>query len=268
MLNKVPQVTAFFWIIKVLATTVGETAADYLSTTLHFGLIYTSYAMTAVFLILLFVQLKTKRYIPAVYWAVVVFISVVGTLLSDNLVDNLGVSLQVSSTIFGLLLAGVFAWWWFTERTLSVHAIDTTRRELFYWGAILFTFALGTSAGDLVGEASGLGYAPSALIFAGCIGLTALAYYLFKLNGVLAFWIAYVLTRPLGASMGDLLSQAPKDGGLGFGTSVTSLIFLATIVALVSYLTITKADVITLVQGDPRAATLTRTKSERQYNYR
>jgi len=246
MLNKVPEVTIYFWVIKILATTVGETAADFLSTTLHFGLVGTSYVMSGLFLIALFVQLSLKRYVPAVYWVVVVLISVVGTLVSDLLVDKLGIGLSTTSLIFGGTLIAVFAVWWLNERTLSVHTIHTTRRELFYWGAILFTFALGTSAGDLAAEASGLGYALSALMFASAIGLTAFAYYVLKINGVLAFWIAYILTRPLGASMGDLLSQTKADGGLGLGTSVTSAIFLITILTLVTYLSITKRDVIPL----------------------
>ncbi|HEY8298512.1 MAG TPA: hypothetical protein VIG32_10895 [Candidatus Baltobacteraceae bacterium] len=253
MLNKVPEVTIYFWIIKVLATTVGETAADYLSTTLHLGLVNTSYVMSGLFLIGLFVQLKFKSYVPAIYWTVVVLISIVGTLISDNLVDNLGVTLATSSTIFGSILIVVFALWWFSERTLSVHTIYTTKRELFYWAAILFTFALGTSAGDLISEASKLGYPLSALLFAGMIALTALAYYAFKINGVLAFWIAYILTRPLGASLGDLLSQPVKDGGLGVGTTITSAVFLITIVALVIYLTVTKHDRIIAANQAERA---------------
>ena len=236
MSNKVPDVTVFFWIIKVLATTVGETAADFLATRLHLGLVLTSGIMTAAFAIALFVQLRSRRYIRGVYWTVVVFISVVGTLLSDNLVDNLGVSLHTTTIAFAGILAVVFALWWASEKTLSVHSIVTRKREGFYWAAILFTFALGTSAGDLVAESLQLGYAVSAVMFASAIGLTALAYYAFRVNGILAFWIAYVLTRPLGASMGDLLSQPVKDGGIGLGTTVTSVAFLATIVGLVAYL--------------------------------
>ena len=244
MLNKVPEVTLYFWIIKVLATTVGETAADYLSTTLNLGTVTTSYVIGGLFVIALLVQLSLKRYVAPIYWIVVVLVSVVGTLVSDNLVDNLGISLQTTSIIFAAALAAVFTWWWISEKTLSVHEIVTTKRELFYWAAILFTFALGTSAGDLASEASGLGYAKSALVFLALIGVTALAYYRFNANGVLAFWIAYVLTRPLGASLGDLLSQATGDGGVGLGTSITSAAFLTVILALVVYLTITKRDVI------------------------
>lgn len=237
MSNKVPNVTVFFWTIKILATTVGETAADFLSVRLHLGLIVTSYVMSAVFLIALFFQMRSTRYIRSVYWTVVVFISVVGTLISDNLVDNLGISLTTTTIAFSSILAVVFALWWFSERTLSVHAVTTTKREAFYWAAILFTFALGTSAGDLVSESLHLGYPLSAVIFAAAIAATAFAYSVFKIDGVLAFWIAYILTRPLGASIGDLLSQPVKNGGLGLGTTVTSLAFLSTIVGLVLYLT-------------------------------
>ena len=254
MLNKVPEVTIYFWIIKVLATTVGETFADYLSTTMNLGLVVTSYVMTGLFVAALVVQLMTRRYIPPVYWLVVVLISVVGTLTSDLLVDQLGVGLRTSSLLFGGILIVVFAIWYASERTLSVHSIVTTKRELFYWAAILFTFALGTSAGDLVSEASKLGYANSALMFAGLIALTAMAYFFFKINGVLAFWIAYILTRPLGASLGDLLSQAKSDGGLGLGATVTSAIFLLTILALVTYLSITKKDVIPREESEGLAA--------------
>ncbi|MDQ2858399.1 MAG: hypothetical protein M3R53_07075 [Candidatus Eremiobacteraeota bacterium] len=237
MSNKVPQVTAFFWIIKILATTVGETAADFLSVRLHLGLVTTSVVMSAVFSIALFFQMRSKRYVRSVYWTVVVFISIVGTLITDNLVENFSISLTTTTIVFSCILAAVFALWWSSEHTLSVHAITTTKREAFYWATILFTFALGTSAGDLVAENLHLGYPLSAVMFAGAIAATAAAYYVLKIDGVLAFWIAYVLTRPLGASMGDLLSQPVKDGGLGFGTTLTSFAFLSAIVGVIAYLT-------------------------------
>jgi uncharacterized membrane-anchored protein len=237
MLNKVPQIILFFWIIKVLSTTVGETFADFLATKLGLGLIVTAYVLSGLFLIALVVQLTRKRYIPAVYWTVVVLVSVVGTLVSDALVDKLGLGLQTTSIAFACALALVFVLWYLSEKTLSVHWIATTRRELFYWAAILFTFALGTSAGDLLAEKIGAGYAVSALVFAAVIAATALAYYQFKVNGILAFWIAYIVTRPLGASTGDLLSQPAANGGLGLGTTTTSAIFLAAILALVAYMT-------------------------------
>ena len=233
--NKVPAITLVFWIIKVLATTVGETFADVLSTTLKLGLTVTSWVMAALLVIALVIQVRSRKYVPTIYWIVVVLISVVGTLISDNLVDNLGVSLVTTSIIFAVALAVVFAIWYRFERTLSVHTIYTTRRELFYWAAILFTFSLGTSAGDLVSERLGLGYALAALIFAAAIGVVVIAHR-FGMNGILAFWIAYILTRPLGASLGDLLTQARTAGGLGLGTIGTSVIFLAVIVSLVIYL--------------------------------
>ena len=233
MLNKVPAISLIFWLIKTLATTVGETAADYLNMTLNLGLLATSGVMAVLLLIALAVQLWTRRYIPAVYWLVVVLISVVGTLISDNLVDNLGVSLALSSTIFAVALAVVFGVWYAVERSLSVHTITTTRRELFYWAAILFTFSLGTSAGDLIGENLGLGYAWSVVLFLSLIAAVYTVWRFFKIDAVLAFWVAYILTRPLGASTGDLLSQSQHDGGLGLGSTWTSVFFLAAIVIMV-----------------------------------
>jgi len=237
MLNKVPQITLVFWVIKIMATTVGETAADFLSTTLKLGLTLTSLVMAALFLAALAVQLRLRRYVPTVYWIVVVLISVVGTLSSDNLVDNFGVSLATSSIGFGLILAAVFAAWYASERTLSIHTIVTTKRELFYWAAILFTFAMGTSVGDLVAEKLALGYAEALLVFGLAIAATFIAYRYFRANPVLTFWIGYILTRPLGASMGDLLSQSHANGGLGLGTTGTSMLFLVVIASLVVILT-------------------------------
>ena len=169
MVNRVPEVTLVFWILKILATTVGETAADVLSTTFKLGTVVTSYVMAVLLLISLVFQLRAKRYVPPTYWIVVVFISVVGTLISDNLVDNLGVPLATTSLIFTAALVAVFVFWYLSERTLSVHTIYTLRRELFYWAAILFTFSLGTSAGDLLSERLGLGYPLSAVMFAAAI---------------------------------------------------------------------------------------------------
>ncbi len=237
MLNKVPEVTLYFWIIKIMATTVGETAADFLSVTLKLGLSLTSLVMAVFLAFALAAQLRLRRYVPTVYWIAVVLISVVGTLISDNLVDNLGVSLTTSSIGFAIILAIVFAAWYRSERTLSIHTIVTTKRELFYWAAILFTFAMGTSVGDLVAEKFALGYGEAVLIFGAAIALTTIAYYYFHANAVLTFWIGYILTRPLGASMGDLLSQPHKNGGLGLGTTGTSVLFLVVIASLVTVLT-------------------------------
>jgi uncharacterized membrane-anchored protein len=250
MLSKVPEVTIFFWVIKILATTVGETAADFLTRHLHLGLINTTYLMTGLLLITLFLQFRVSEYVPPVYWLAVVLISIVGTLVTDTLVDKFGVALETTTITFAVALLATFAAWYAREKTLSIHSIYTTKREAFYWLAILFTFALGTAAGDLVAERLDLGYLNSAFMFAALIGVVAIAYYRFKLNPVLAFWIAYILTRPLGASLGDYLSQSARKGGVGLGTVGTSALFLLTILGLVIYLTKTGKDAITL----PRSA--------------
>jgi uncharacterized membrane-anchored protein len=245
MINKVPEITLYFWIVKILCTTVGETGADFLNTNLNFGLTNTTYATGALLLGVLVAQFRLKRYIAGVYWLAVVLLSVFGTLITDNLTDNFGVSLVTTTVIFSIVLATVFAAWYKSEKTLSIHSIVTTKREVFYWLTILFTFALGTAAGDLVAEKLNLGYLVSAIIFAGVIAAIAFTHSRRKINGVLAFWIAYILTRPLGASLGDYLSQPRDTGGLGLGTVVTSALFLGTILAVVVYLTRTRSDQIT-----------------------
>ena len=238
MPNRVPSVDIAFWLIKLLAVTMGETAADYLAENLGLGLATTSWIMAAVLVVSLVIQFAQRRYVPWAYWLAVVLVSIVGTLITDNLVDNLGVALEITTIAMALLLAGTFSAWYLTERTLSIHTIYTTRREAFYWLAILLTFALGTGLGDWLAEAQGLGYLQTGLIFAGVIAAIAFAYYVLKLNAVAAFWLAYIFTRPLGASFGDLLSQPAEYGGLGFGTILTSFLFLAAIVLLVGYLTV------------------------------
>jgi len=236
LLHRVPEITVYFWIIKILATTVGETGADYLSSTLNLGLAITSYAMTAVLLLVLVNQFRLKRYVPASFWLVVVLTSVVGTLITDRLVDELGVSLETTTIAFAIALIAIFATWYAREKTLAMHSINTAKRELFYWVAVLVTFALGTATGDLLSEKLQLGYTQATLIFAAAIAVIAIAYFYFKMNAILSFWLAYILTRPLGASIGDLLSQPVKDGGLGFGTVGTSMLFLSVILSLVIYL--------------------------------
>ncbi len=253
MLNKVPEVTLYFWIIKVLCTTVGETAADYLNETLHFGLTGTSLVMGVLLIVVLFFQFKAKKYSPSIYWLAVVLLSIVGTLITDLLTDKLGVPLETTTIVFSIALVLNFAVWYVVEKTLSVHSIITTRREAFYWLAILFTFALGTAAGDLTAEKFRLGYLTSLFIFAGLITVITIAHFAVKRilavehrhqsrNAVLAFWLVYILTRPLGASIGDYLSQAHADGGLGLGATTTSALFLITILGMVIYLTLTRKD--------------------------
>lgn len=238
MLNKVPEVVLLFWVVKILSTTVGETAADFLADNVGLGLTTTSLLMAALLALVLVVQFRTRRYVPVVYWLAVVLISIVGTLISDNLVDNLGVSLWTTTLVFSVCLAATFLTWHRIERTLSIHTIITTRRETFYWLAILFTFALGTSAGDLVSEQLGMGYLTALVIFGALIAMVFAAFRLGGLDAVLAFWTAYVLTRPFGASLGDLLTADKSEGGLGLGTNATSLVFLVVIVAAVAWFTV------------------------------
>ncbi len=249
MLSKVPEVTVFFWIIKVLCTTVGETASDFLNENLGLGLKGTSIAAGLCLLVVLFFQFKARKYIPAIYWLAVVLISVFGTLITDILTDSLGFPLEASTLIFSVALALTFALWYAKEGTLSIHSILTTRREIFYWFAILFTFALGTAAGDLMAESLGLGYLVTGLIVLGVIAAAMIAWR-FGLDAVLAFWIAYILTRPLGASLGDYLSQPRANGGLGLGATVTSAVFLTAILAVVIYLAVTHRDFIAVPSAE------------------
>jgi uncharacterized membrane-anchored protein len=240
--NRVPEVTAAFWLIKLLAVTMGETAADYLAVNLGLGLTLTSLIMTAILAVALILQFAQKRYVPWAYWLAVVLISVVGTLITDTLVDNLGVALETTTIVFSVALLATFVVWYAGEGTLSIHTIFTTRREIFYWLAILFTFSLGTSVGDLLAEQFSLGYLTTGILFGVVITGIAFAFHRVGLNGILAFWLAYILTRPLGASFGDLLSQPVEYGGIGFGTTYTSLLFLGCIVVTVVYMSLSGND--------------------------
>ena len=253
MLNKVPEATLFFWVIKILATTVGETISDYFNDTLNFGLGGTFALMASLLVVALVLQFRSLRYIPAAYWLSVVLISVVGTLITDYLHDSRGIGLRPLTFGFAIALAVSFAVWYSSEKTLSIHSIFTTKRETFYWVTILCTFALGTAAGDLLGEDYIHSFWKAALIFSATIAVIALAYFKAGLNSILAFWLAYIVTRPLGASIGDYLSRPRADGGLNMGTNVVSAIFVITIVALVAYLSVTKADVIEKRNGGAKA---------------
>ena len=249
MLNKVPEITLYFWIIKILCTTVGETAADFLNVNLNAGLSITSVAVGILLAIALFFQFKGNKYVPSVYWLTVGLVSVFGTLVTDNLTDKLGIPLATSTLIFGVLLALTFLVWYLNEKTLSIHSIFTTRREVWYWLAIFFTFALGTATGDLLAEVGQLGYLVTGLLIAGIIAVTAVAWRM-RFNSILSFWIIYIMTRPLGASIGDYLSQPASHGGLGLGATVTSFIFVGGILATVTYLSLTKRDVIAFAQTE------------------
>lgn len=253
LLNKVPEVTLWFWIIKILCTTVGESFADYINETLGFGLTNTTILFTVVFVAVLTAQLRSTRYVPGIYWLTVVVVSVTGTLYTDILTDQLAVPLWISSTVFSVLLAVVFGIWYARERTLSIHSIVTLPREAFYWLAVLVTFALGTATGDWTLTLTGWGPGVSILLPATLIALTA-ALWRFGANPVLTFWVAYILTRPLGANIGDFLASPRSQQGLGLGTLGTSLVFLGAILSTVVYLTVTKVDVI---DGDADVAAAT-----------
>jgi uncharacterized membrane-anchored protein len=236
--NRVPSVTADFWLIKLMAVTMGETAADYLNVQMGLGLTATSLIMSAVLVGALIWQFAQKKYVPAAYWLSVVLISIVGTLITDNLVDNFHVPLMDITIAFSIALVLTFLLWFRTERTLSIHSIFTNRREAFYWLAILFTFALGTAAGDLIAEKCALGYLATGVLFGMIIFSLSIGYFFLGLDPILGFWLVYILTRPLGASFGDLMSQPAQYGGLGLGTIITSSIFLAAIVAIVIYMSV------------------------------
>jgi uncharacterized membrane-anchored protein len=232
-LNKVPAITFAFWIIKIMSTTVGETGADFLAVNAGWGQGATRALMMSLLAIALVLQMRTRKYTPWIYWLTVVLVSVVGTQITDLLTDGLGVSLYISTGVFAIVLAAFFAIWYRLEGTLAIDAIDTPRREGFYWAAILCTFALGTAAGDLATEALGLGFSLGAMSFG---ILLAAVYTAWRIgaNAVLTFWIAYILTRPFGASLGDLLTQSRNYGGFGMGAASTSLLFLTVIVVLVA----------------------------------
>jgi uncharacterized membrane-anchored protein len=243
LLSKVPEVTVWFWVIKILCTTVGESFADWINMTLGVGLIPTALIFTVVLAAVLGWQLSLNRYVPFVYWLTVVVLSVTGTLYTDILTDDLGVPLALSTTVFAAILAVVFGVWFARERTLSIHSIVTRPRELFYWLAVLVTFALGTAAGDWILELTGWGPGTSVLLPAGLIVAIMIGWRL-GANAVLSFWLAYILTRPLGANLGDWLGFPQDQRGLGLGVALTSAIFLTAILATVLYLTRTRADVI------------------------
>ena len=249
ILNKVPEITLYFWVIKVLCTTVGETAADFLNVNLNFGLVTTSLVIGILLAVALFFQFKASKYIPTVYWITVALVSVFGTLVTDNLTDKLGFPLESSTILFATLLGLTFLFWYLSEKTLSIHSIFTRRREVFYWCAILFTFALGTAAGDLFAEGLRLGYLNTGLIVLAIIIVTSVAWKM-RMNPILSFWVIYIMTRPLGASIGDFLSQSTNNGGIGLGSTITSIIFLGSILIIVTYLSLTKKDVIPRVGNE------------------
>ena len=246
-LSKVPEVTVYFWVIKVLTTGMGETSSDYL--VFHINP-YIAVALGGIGLaVSLLLQLLVRRYIAWIYWLAVVMVAIFGTMAADVVHIVLGVPYLVSSVVFAAALAIIFVSWYATEKTLSIHSIYTLRRELFYWAAIMATFALGTAVGDLtattvrLGSTASLGYFASGVLFAVLFALPALGYWLFRLNAIFAFWFAYVMTRPLGASFADWFGKPRSASGLGLGTGLISLILAAVIVGFVGYLTVTHKDI-------------------------
>jgi uncharacterized membrane-anchored protein len=237
---RVPEVTFIFWVIKILSTTVGETGSDFLSFNLGLGSAITSLIMCGILAAVLFVQFKLKRYVPTSYWSVVILMSIVGTLITDMLVDDWGVSLVTLSIIFTATMIAGFIVWYRSEKTLSIHSITTARREMYYWIIILLAFALGTGVGDMLSEKLALGYGVALILFAGAIAVIAFCFFVLKMNGVLAFWITFILTRPLGASLGDFMTKPLTEGGLGLGMTAVNVVFLGIIVILIAYLTIKK----------------------------
>lgn len=240
LLLRVPEVTFIFWVIKVLSTTVGETGADFLAFDLGYGMPKVALLMSALMALLLFFQFsKIKRYLPVNYWSIVILMSIVGTLITDLLVDDFGVSLVTLSVFFTITMIAGFVIWYANEKSLSIHSIDTAKREVYYWIIILLAFALGTGVGDLISENLSMGYGVALLLFAGAIAVTAFGYYVLKINSVLTFWLGFILTRPLGASLGDFLTKSTTDGGLGVGMVTVNAAFFFVIVGLVAYLGIT-----------------------------
>lgn len=234
---RVPEVTLIFWVIKTLSTTVGETGADFLAVNLKSGMPMAALIICGIMAILLYFQFaRLKRYAAFNYWSIVVLMSILGTLITDILVDNVGVSLVSLSTIFTLTMLLGFFIWYKQETTLSIHSIDTSKREAYYWAIILLAFALGTGVGDLISEQLAMGYDVGVAVFSGLIILTSAAYYLFNINGILAFWLCYILTRPLGASLGDFMIQPVDLGGMGISMVIVNAIFFIVIASLVTYL--------------------------------
>lgn len=237
LVNRVAQLGILFWVIKIFSTTVGETAADYVSVNLKLGLPITTILMGVITIGVVIWNFRQKKYYPPSYWLLIVMMSIEGTLITDFLVDQLGVSLLILDVVFAIALVLVFYLWYKKEKSLSIHSINNDSRERFYWIIVLTTFALGTGVGDTVSEYLNVGYLYSLIIFGSIFILAGILYYEKIVGAVLAFWIAFIVTRPIGASLGDLFIQLPKDGGLGISITVINIIFFAVIIASVVYLT-------------------------------
>ena len=238
LLSRVPEVTLLFWVIKVMCTVVGETAADALTSKLNLGLTNTTIITSVILATVLFVQFRARRYVPVVFWLALATVSIVGTLITDNLVEDAGWSLAWCAIAMALALVAIFCAWQASEHTVSIHSIRTTRREAFYWLAILCSFALGTALEDLVSEKWAVGYGTQLLVFAVLITMFYAGSVRLGVKSELSFWSAFVLTNVFGASNGDLLSNSKGDGGLGWGNTATSLIFLIAVATVIGYMTV------------------------------
>lgn len=232
-MNKLPQITLAFWIMKICATTLGETAGDLLSMTLDVGYALSSVILISLFLVTLVTQLFSRRYHPVLYWLVILSASTAGTTMSDFMDRTLGLGYATGSAVLIAILALTFALWRLSGDPLNVNAISTRRTELFYWVAILFSNTLGTALGDYLADDSGLGFAGGALLIGAAIGLVVVARYWTRISGVLLFWIAFVLTRPFGATLGDFLTKPHEKGGLDFGTVGSSAVLGAILLGFV-----------------------------------
>ena len=238
LINRVARLGLLFWVIKILSTTVGETAADYFSVNLNLGLTLTAIIMGVITIGVTYWNFQQKKYYPPSYWLLIVMMSIEGTLITDLLVEKLHVSILILDVVFAIAMGLLFYLWYKKEHTLSIHSINNDKRERFYWWIVLTTFALGTGVGDTVSEHLNFGYLNSLILFGSIFILAGVLAYYKVIGGVLAFWIAFIVTRPIGASLGDLLIQQPKDGGLGISLIIINIIFFIVIIAAVIYLTV------------------------------
>lgn len=237
LINRVAGLGVLFWVIKIFSTTVGETAADYVSVNLNLGLTLTAILMGVIIIGAIFWNFKQKNYFPPAYWLLIVMMSIEGTLITDLLVEKLNVSLLILDIGFTIAMGSLFYFWYKKERSLSIHSINNDKREIFYWLIVLTTFALGTGVGDTISEYLNFGYLNSLILFGSIFILAGILYYYKIISGVLAFWVAFIVTRPIGASLGDLFIQSPKDGGLGISVGIINIIFFVVIIVSVLYLT-------------------------------
>ncbi len=242
LINRVARLGVLFWVIKILSTTVGETAADYFSDNLNLGLTLTAIIMGVITIGVTIWNFKQKKYYPPSYWLLIVMMSIEGTLITDLLVEKLNVSILILDVVFAVAMGLLFYFWYKKEHTLSIHSINNDDRERFYWWIVLTTFALGTGVGDSVSEHFNFGYLNSLILFGSIFILAGVLAYYKVIGGVLAFWIAFIVTRPIGASLGDLLIQEPKDGGLGISLMIINIVFFIIIIACVVYLTMTQVN--------------------------